>query len=236
MAGEQHIHIAEFDLVRAQLVRLLTDVERQLAPLLASPRQGLVNAIATEVRGHEKGHVQGPRYTLIDNASEVPICASTPTNKLQSATSQSCQAALGLAWQDCQLHMAADATRWPQAVSQSWGLPDIVVSPELPDNAGSRGEAPGAGCSHSTGREPEDSSAGQECCQESNEVASRQRLQRMEMLAQAPNGKWVQARWSLCSELLHIDDTSSKDNNSLASANRNVQSMLSTYFPGVLGL
>ena len=58
----------------------------------------------------------------------------------------------------------------------------------------------------------------------------------MEMLAQAPNRKWVQARVSLCSELLHIDDVSSKDTNSLASANRNVQSMLSTYFPGVLGL
>lgn len=229
MAGEQHIHIAEFDLVRAQLVRLLSDVERQLATLLPSPRQGLVNAIAAEVRGHEKGHVQGHRYTLIDNASEVPICASTPLNKLQSATSQSCQAVMGLAWQDCQQQMAADARRWHKRDCQPRDVADIAESSS---------EAAGAGCSHSASQQPEDSSVSQkggaqEIGPEENEATG---IKRMEMLAQAPNGKWVQARWSLCSELLHIDDTSSKDNNSLASANRNVQSMLSTYFPGVLGL
>ena len=238
VAGEQHFHMGEFELIRTQFVRLLADVERQLAPLLPSPRQGLVSAISAEVRVHEKGHIQGHRYTLIDNASEVPICASTPTPKLLSATSQTCQAVLSLAWQDCQQHMAADAARCARRDARAQRLPAVD------ETGGTAGEATCSG----TGEElPETNNAGQRG-EGTGDAEGRhgagggdgpggwREPQRMEMLAQAPNRKWVQARVSLCSELLHIDDVSSKDTNSLASANRNVQSMLSTYFPGVLGL
>lgn len=231
--------MGEFELIRTQFVRLLADVERQLAPLMPSPRQGLVSAISAEVRVHEKGHIQGHRYTLTDNASEVPICASTPLPKLLSVTSQTCQAVLSLAWQDCQQHMAADAARCARRDALGHSLPAVA---ETGDEAGE------AGCSGIGAELPEDSVAddregsarvredGKGGVEGDANAQGGKEPSRMEMLAQAPNRKWVQARWSLCSELLHIDDVSSKDTNSLASANRNVQSMLSTYFPGVLGL
>lgn len=58
----------------------------------------------------------------------------------------------------------------------------------------------------------------------------------MEIAAHTPGNKWVTARWALESELLQIDDTTTKDSYALAAAGRNVQSMLDKYFPGALGL
>ena len=141
VAGEQRFHMGEFELIRTQFVRLLADVERQLAPLLPSPRQGLVSAISAEVRVHEKGHIQGHRYTLTDNGSEVPICASTPLPKLLSATSQTCQAVLSLAWQDCQQHMAADAARRVRREAQEQRLPAVDEA----ENAAVEATCSGAG-------------------------------------------------------------------------------------------
>ena len=58
----------------------------------------------------------------------------------------------------------------------------------------------------------------------------------MEVAAHTPGKKWVAARWALGSELLHIDDTTTRDNNALAAAGRNVQGLVDKYFPGALGL
>jgi hypothetical protein len=238
VAGEQHIHLGEFELVRSQLLRHVSMVERQLAPLLPSPRQGLISAIGAEVRTHEKGHIQGHRYTLTDSASEADVCASTPLHKLMAATSQTCQATLSMVWQDCQHHLAADSVRTAKAAS----------GPAARASRARAGDDSGAGPSSTGADEVADGAVpiaedGEGDIQaeeltDSGAAATfaRTGATRLEMLAQAPNRKWVQAKWSLCAELLHIDDVSSKDSNSLASANRNAQSMLSTYFPGVMGL
>lgn len=226
--------MGEFELIRTQFVRLLADVERQLAPLLPSPRQGLVSAIAADVRVHEKGHIQGHRYTLTDSASEVPICASTPLHKLLSATSQTCQAVLSLAWQDCHQHMAADTARAARRAAHQQTLPEVA---EASNEAGGDVAGEQAPEQNVTGDREGSSGVKEDGEGEGGDIQEvLKESSRMEMLAQAPNRKWVHARWSLCSELLHIDDVASKETHSLASANRNVQSMLSTYFPGVLGL
>lgn len=324
VAGEQPIHSAELPATRNHIIRALSDLERALAPALPFPRSGFIGTLAAEIRMHEKGHIQGHRYALVDGAGSAAACAGTPLTKLQTATSTTCQATLSLVWHDCQRHLAMERARRRRELhlDARGGAADCAEAPgegaaataaagegaaALPGGGGSeeaavscgaagdaeaeRGEAarespsPGDGASEAAeaeakaggaagdGRDQAEGLAGEEAVatggaageaqasgggalaeisgatgggQQAAEVRAEGAVAavacagdpavRMEMLAQAPNRKWIVAKWALGGELVHADDVATRDRNSLASAHRNVQGMLSNSFPGVLGL
>eukprot|EP00892_Ulva_mutabilis_P000367 jgi/Ulvmu1/10330/UM061_0013.1 len=264
MAGEQQIHAAELPAVRHHMLRAVAELDRSLAPALPFPRSGFIGTLAAEIRMHEKGHVQGHRYALVDGATAAAACAGTPLSKLQTATSTTCQAALALAWQDCQRQLvierarrrreaAADSAQraWPSGSAAGAEGADAAPSGSAaegadasPSGGATGGPSPGdestegsQGCGETAagGANAAADAAGGQAADGGGEGRSEPAV-RMEVLAQAPNKKWIAARWALGGELVHIDDVATRDRNSLASADRNVQGMLSTYFPGVMGL
>lgn len=267
VAGEQPIHAAELPAVRNHILRSLSDLERSLAPALPFPRSGFIGTLAAEIRMHEKGHIQGHRYALVDAADAAAACAATPLSKLQTATSMTCQAALSLAWHDCRRHLAMERARRRRelqaaaggaAVSSSadgTGGGDTEQEADVSERGAGARAAPGqvdAGASGASAAAESEGGGAAAAAEELGvsaegaapadavgagaDVGAGDPGVRMELLAQAPNRKWIAAKWALGGEVVHADDVATRDRNSLASAHRNVQSMLSTYFPGVLGL
>jgi len=276
VAGEQPIHAAELPAVRNHILRSLSDLERSLAPALPFPRSGFIGTLAAEIRMHEKGHIQGHRYALVDAADAAAACAATPLAKLQTATSTTCQAALSLTWHDCRRHLAMERARRRRELQDAASRTSVgrgadgagggdmeqggrvgegaAGASAVPGVVGARAGAAGAsgaiaaadleGGGAAVAAEAPGGSAGgaarvdvaQVRADAAAAAAAGDPAVRMEMLAQAPNRKWIAAKWALGGEVVHADDVATRDRNSLASAHRNVQSMLSTYFPGVLGL
>lgn len=231
-------------------MRALSDVERSLAPALPFPRSGFIGTIAAEIRMHEKGHIQGHRYALVDAPGAAAACASTPLGKLHTATSTTCQAALSLAWHDCQRHLTMERARRRRELRDAAESASAEAGPSQRGAASSNAAAAELGAvedGESAADAREDSGAPHwppEVNQSAAGVAAApggttpgdEPPVRMEMLAQAPNRKWIAAKWALGGEVVHADDVATRDRNSLASAHRNIQSMLATYFPGVMGL
>jgi hypothetical protein len=224
------VHAAELGPVRQTLQQLLLDLDRSLAPLLRSARHTFITSIETDVRAHEKGHIQGHRYTLTDTASEVPLCASTPLSKLMSATSTTCTASLSLLWQDCMQHMAIARSR-AELKLDAGGCEETREGSEeaVKLEAGSVQSVSGPTI------DADESGCGNAAQAEQKEYGDIESARRLEVMAQAPNRKWIVGMWAHGSEFLHVDDTATRDRNSLASASRNATGMLATYFPGVLG-
>lgn len=269
--GGQPIHAAELPTVRHHVLCSLAELDRALAPALPFPRSGFIGTLAAEIRMHEKGHIQGHRYALVDGRTAAAACAGTPLSKLQTATSTTCQASLSLAWHDCRRHLAMERARRRRELqgrcngeelagpsgAASAGAGKAGEAQEVKDAEGSGGQdgaaavavpaEGGVGTSSIDRADAEGASNGERDEGGGGSGAGAQRGEcvgtaqeepavRMELLAQAPNRKWIAARWSLGGELVHVDDVATRDRNSLASANRNVHGMLSTYFPGVMGL